>query len=47
MSFLSNPFLSKQQPLAQAAAAEQTPKPEDKKPGETPQEPAKKAIELV
>lgn len=47
MSFLSNPFLSKQQAPVQIMAAEQTPKPEDKKSDEKPQEPAKKAVEKV
>lgn len=47
MSFLSNPFLAKQQAPVKTMAAEQTPKPEDKKPAEKPQEPAKKAVDLV
>jgi hypothetical protein len=47
MSFLSNPFLAKQQAPVTTMAAEQTPKPEDKKPADKPKEPAKKAIELV
>jgi hypothetical protein len=46
MSFLSNPHLSvkAQKPLI---AGDQTPKPEEKKPEEKTQEPAKKAVELV